>query len=502
MAAIPISTLLLLLLLLFAIPTARSASPPPPPPSSAAATAPSTRTSASRRSPRSPASQPSPSRASSPARSTAPSPASTLQGHGPQAPPRLPRPRPSPAPRARRLPRPPRPHRRRARPGRRGPRPRQRQLRRRQRRRPQDRPERCHDQPVHVPRRLRLRQRQHEPEAALRERAVQHIAPRQQLAGHGQEAPSKEKEQKPQRSVGGIRKDSEGVPQVDLRRGPRAAGGERHGGRGPRGGEGRERELHDGHGGGGGGAEQQRDAVRDLREAGGLLRERRGGQQQDQPHVHRRRDREDGDQGQPECRRRVDYLSLCHCSHRRQRVPRTGHHDRERRGPQQAPGGGAAQQLRPLRVLPLQLRGLPGHALRPLPAPVLPRLRRLRHRRLRVRQRGGRAPEVQPLRPEARRRPEEHLHRAGEGGPEPDHGDIDAAVQDSGRGGPPPGGVGVQVVPREAVEEVLEDGGHAVEDRGPDRPGGWLEWDGDFALDTLYYGEYMNRVPARTRRTE
>lgn len=24
-------------------------------------------------------------------------------------------------------------------------------------------------------------------------------------------------------------------------------------------------------------------------------------------------------------------------------------------------------------------------------------------------------------------------------------------------------------------------------------PKGWLEWDGDFALDTLYYGEYKNR---------
>ena len=23
-------------------------------------------------------------------------------------------------------------------------------------------------------------------------------------------------------------------------------------------------------------------------------------------------------------------------------------------------------------------------------------------------------------------------------------------------------------------------------------PAGWLEWDGDFALKTLYYGEYMN----------
>ncbi|TVU21194.1 hypothetical protein EJB05_30818, partial [Eragrostis curvula] len=23
-------------------------------------------------------------------------------------------------------------------------------------------------------------------------------------------------------------------------------------------------------------------------------------------------------------------------------------------------------------------------------------------------------------------------------------------------------------------------------------PAGWLEWDGNFALDTLYYGEYMN----------
>ncbi|KAL4572132.1 hypothetical protein LXL04_018901 [Taraxacum kok-saghyz] len=26
-------------------------------------------------------------------------------------------------------------------------------------------------------------------------------------------------------------------------------------------------------------------------------------------------------------------------------------------------------------------------------------------------------------------------------------------------------------------------------------PAGWLEWDGDFALSTLYYGEYMNRGP-------
>jgi len=27
------------------------------------------------------------------------------------------------------------------------------------------------------------------------------------------------------------------------------------------------------------------------------------------------------------------------------------------------------------------------------------------------------------------------------------------------------------------------------------QPAGWLEWDGDLALDTLYYGEYMNRGP-------
>lgn len=26
-------------------------------------------------------------------------------------------------------------------------------------------------------------------------------------------------------------------------------------------------------------------------------------------------------------------------------------------------------------------------------------------------------------------------------------------------------------------------------------PAGWLEWDGDFALSTLYYGEYKNRGP-------
>ncbi|KAG0498229.1 hypothetical protein HPP92_002920 [Vanilla planifolia] len=26
-------------------------------------------------------------------------------------------------------------------------------------------------------------------------------------------------------------------------------------------------------------------------------------------------------------------------------------------------------------------------------------------------------------------------------------------------------------------------------------PAGWLEWNGNFALDTLYYGEYMNYGP-------
>lgn len=26
-------------------------------------------------------------------------------------------------------------------------------------------------------------------------------------------------------------------------------------------------------------------------------------------------------------------------------------------------------------------------------------------------------------------------------------------------------------------------------------PAGWLEWNGTFALKTLYYGEYMNRGP-------
>lgn len=27
------------------------------------------------------------------------------------------------------------------------------------------------------------------------------------------------------------------------------------------------------------------------------------------------------------------------------------------------------------------------------------------------------------------------------------------------------------------------------------RPEGWLEWNGNFALDTLFYGEYMNHGP-------
>lgn len=127
----------------------------------------------------------------------------------------------------------------------------------------------------------------------------------------------------------------------------------------------------------------------------------------------------------------------------------------------------------------MQLRRLPRHSLRPLPPPVLPRMRHLRHRRLHLRQRRRRLPKLQPLRPETQRRPEEHLHRPGPRGPQPEHRNLHPQLQGHRRVGPHSGQVNVQDISRPSVEGVLPDGLPEVEYRrhcGPRRVAG-VEWD-------------------------
>ena len=103
--------------------------------------------------------------------------------------------------------------------------------------------------------------------------------------------------------------------------------------------------------------------------------------------------------------------------------------------PGEAPGGGGPQRRGPVRVLSLQLRGVPGHALRALPPAVLPAVRRLRHRRLHLRQRGRRLPGVQLVRETPHEQPEEHGDSPGEDGSEPEHGHFDPGLQDPGGAG-------------------------------------------------------------------
>uniref|UniRef100_A0A453APR1 Pectinesterase inhibitor domain-containing protein n=1 Tax=Aegilops tauschii subsp. strangulata TaxID=200361 RepID=A0A453APR1_AEGTS len=277
----------------------------------------------------------------------------------------------------------------------------------------------------------------------------------------------------PQRRRGRVRAGAARVPGVGGGGGPEAAAaaaGRRRRRAGPGGGQGRERQLHDGGGGGGGGAQQQRYAVRDPHQGRGILRERGGRGREDQHHARRRRHVEDRHQGQPQRHRQLHHLPLRHASGDRDGVPGAGPDGGERGGAGQAPGGGATGERRPVRLLPLQLRGVPGHALRALAPPVLPRLRRLRHRRFRLRRRRRRAPELQPLRAPPGPRPEERLHRAGTRGPQPEHRHRRAGLQDRCRRRPCPRAGQLLLLPRPALEDLLPDRVHAVQDGEPGAP--------------------------------
>ncbi|KAL5650946.1 hypothetical protein ACJX0J_036404, partial [Zea mays] len=72
----------------------------------------------------------------------------------------------------------------------------------------------------------------------------------------------------------------------------------------------------------------------------------------------------------------------------RRGVPGARHHVPQHGGRGQGAGGGAARERGPGRAVPLRRGGAPGRAVRALVPAVLPRVRRVGHRRRGLRRRG------------------------------------------------------------------------------------------------------------------
>ena len=137
-------------------------------------------------------------------------------------------------------------------------------------------------------------------------------------------------------------------------------------------------------------------------------------------------------------------------------VRRSGHNLWEHGRTAKPPSRGTPVRRGFLRFLSLQLQGLPRHLVRVFAAPVLPRLRHLRHPRLHIRRRRCRRPELQHLRQKAVERPEKHHHSPSENWSERKHRHHRAQL--SGRGGR-----GFELrrdLSGEAVAEVLANGVH------------------------------------------
>ncbi|CAI0448191.1 unnamed protein product [Linum tenue] len=148
-------------------------------------------------------------------------------------------------------------------------------------------------------------------------------------------------------------------------------------------------------------------------------------------------------------------------SNHRRRIHRKRHRLPKHGGARRRTGGGTLRRIRPLRLLPVQHHRPPGHPLRPRPPPVLPRVRRLRHHRLHLRQRRRRLPELQPPPPPAPAGELRRRLRQRQDGPGPDDRVLAPGQPDLGRAGS--GRVRVLLGP--ALEAVLEGGGDGVQHR-------------------------------------
>lgn len=137
---------------------------------------------------------------------------------------------------------------------------------------------------------------------------------------------------------------------------------------------------------------------------------------------------------------------------------------------QQTPSGGSKEWRWPLSLLPMQLRCLPRHSLRPLPPSILPRMRHLRHRRLHLWQRRSGLPKLQPLRTQAQPKPEKPVHCTRQRRPKPEHWNFDLELQGRGCCGFNPSKVIVQDLLGSPLEKLFQDRLSQVLHGGFDRP--------------------------------
>ncbi|URD81154.1 pectinesterase [Musa troglodytarum] len=238
------------------------------------------------------------------------------------------------------------------------------------------------------------------------------------------------------------------------------------------GGSGREWKVQDHHPSSWRGAQEGQRHLHDLHQGRRVQGERDGGAKHDQCHDARRRPDQDEDHRKLKLRRWHADLQDSNPRGGRRRVHRQEPGSGEHGGRGEAPGGGPAGAVGQVRLLSVSDGRLPGHALHPHQAAVLQGLHHLRHHRLRVRRRRRRVPELPDAREEAHGKPAVHRHRAGPQGPA--RGNRHRPPQLHHQRGPD-AHVGEHhdaVLPRPAVEGVLEDHNHAIADRRPHQPGG------------------------------
>ncbi|CAL9099731.1 unnamed protein product [Musa textilis] len=236
---------------------------------------------------------------------------------------------------------------------------------------------------------------------------------------------------------------------------------------------GRKRHLHVHRGRREGRAGVQQPPHHHLHQGRPVLREHQSRKKEDEPHVHRGRQKPNDHSRIAKRLRQLHHLPYRHLRGDGDGVYNEGHHDTELGRAGEAPGGGAARGGRPRGGLPLQRHRLPGHSVRALAAAVLPGMRHLRHRRLHLRQRGGGAAELQPVGTEADGHAEEHHHGAEPQGPQPEHRNLHPRVPGGGGRGPGAGEGQLLHLPRPAVEAVLQGGVHDVV-HGGSHPPSWV----------------------------
>lgn len=147
------------------------------------------------------------------------------------------------------------------------------------------------------------------------------------------------------------------------------------------------------------------------------------------------------------------YWGRIHCS---------WHHLPQHGRTSKPPSSSSPIGLRSLRLLPLRLRGISRHSLRPFPKTILQRMLHLRHSRLHLRQRSRGTPKLHDLREKTNVRSAMRGNSARPIGPKSEHRNLNPQLESDGHGRPPTGAKLGENLPGEAMEGVLPDGLLAV----------------------------------------